>query len=48
MSLPPSSTVNYLNKNMYPQDDKPQIKQFLNEWLQICLTAEQVNVELQS
>jgi len=38
----------YPNKHMHQQDEKQQINQFLNEWLQLCLTHGQVNVELQS
>lgn len=39
---------NYPNKHMHQQDEKQQINQFLNEWLQLCLTHGQVDVELQS
>ena len=28
----------YPNKHMHQQDEKQQINQFLNEWLQLCLT----------
>lgn len=38
----------YPNKHMHQQDEKQQINQFLNEWLQLCLTHGQVNVELQN
>lgn len=38
----------YPNKHMHQQDEKQQINQFLNEWLQLCLTYGQVNVELQN
>ena len=37
---------NYPNKQMHQQDEKQQINQFLNEWLHLCLTHGQVNVEL--
>lgn len=38
----------YPNKHMHQQDEKQQINQFLNEWLHLCLTHGQVNVELQN
>jgi len=38
----------YPNKHMHQQDEKQQINQFLNEWLHLCLTHGQVNVELQT
>lgn len=38
----------YPNKHMHHQDEKQQINQFLNEWLHLCLTHGQVNVELQA
>lgn len=36
----------YPNVYMHQQDEKQQINQFLNEWLQLCLKFGQVNVEL--
>lgn len=39
---------NYPNKQMHQQDEKQQINQFLNEWLHLCLTHGQVNVDLKS
>jgi len=38
----------YPNKQMHQQDEKQQINQFLNEWLNLCLTHGQVDVELQA
>jgi len=38
----------YPNKQMHQQDEKQQMNQFLNEWLHLCLTHGQVNVELQA
>ncbi len=38
----------YPNKHMHQQDEKQQINQFLNEWLHLCLTHGQVDVELQT
>lgn len=38
----------YPNKQMHQEDEKQQINQFLNEWLHLCLTHGQVNVELQN
>ena len=38
----------YPNKYMHQQDEKQQINQFLNEWLHLCLTYGQVDVELQN
>lgn len=38
----------YPNKHMHQQDEKQQINQFLNEWLHLCLTYGQVNVEFQA
>jgi uncharacterized protein YqiB (DUF1249 family) len=38
----------YPNKHMHQQDEKQQINQFLNEWLHLCLTHGQVNVELKN
>lgn len=38
----------YPNKQMHHQDEKQQINQFLNEWLNLCLTHGQVSVELQT
>lgn len=38
----------YPNKRMHQEDEKQQINQFLNEWLHLCLTHGQVNVELQN
>ena len=38
----------YPNKRMHQQDEKQQINQFLNEWLQLCLEQGQVNLTLQS
>ncbi len=38
----------YPNKHMHQQDEKQQINQFLNEWLQLCLTHGQVNVKFQN
>lgn len=40
------SRYDYPNKYMHQQDEKQQINQFLNEWLHLCLTHGQVNVEL--
>lgn len=37
----------YPNQHMHQQDEKQQVNQFLNEWLHLCLTHGQVNVELQ-
>ena len=36
----------YPNKHMHQQDEKQQINQFLNEWLQLCLEHGQVQVAL--
>ena len=36
----------YPNANMHQQDEKQQINQFLNEWLQLCLHMGQVKVPL--
>lgn len=38
----------YPNKQMHQQDEKQQINQFLNEWLHLCLTHGQVEVELKA
>ena len=38
----------YPNKHMHQQDEKQQINQFLNEWLQLCLAHGQVKVELKN
>lgn len=38
----------YPNKQMHQQDEKQQINQFLNEWLHLCLTHGQVDVELKA
>ncbi|MDX2369051.1 MAG: DUF1249 domain-containing protein [Colwellia sp.] len=38
----------YPNKHMHQQDEKQQINQFLNEWLHLCLTHGQVDVELKA
>ena len=38
----------YPNKQMHQEDEKQQINQFLNEWLHLCLTYGQVDVELQN
>ena len=36
----------YPNKRMHQQDEKQQINQFLNEWLQLCLEHGQVSLTL--
>ena len=38
----------YPNKQMHQQDEKQQINQFLNEWLHLCLTHGQVEIELKA
>lgn len=38
----------YPNQQMHQEDEKQQINQFLNEWLHLCLTHGQVNVELEN
>lgn len=38
----------YPNQHMHQQDEKQQINQFLNEWLQLCLAHGQVKVELKN
>ena len=38
----------YPNKHMHQQDEKQQINQVLNEWLQLCLAHGQVKVELKN